>query len=271
MIKLIAVDIDGTLLNDQGQILPATIQAVQQAAAAGQKIVLCTGRPLCGVTDYLKQLGLWQHADQYVISYNGSLIQTTTQTTLMSHQLQFSDYLDLLEFAHQNQAAFSLLTPACMYVTPGDQNSVILKEAAMVKIELQTRTLAEMRALPNLIPVKGMILDEPAKLDYLQTVMPKAFKQRFTVLRSQKDHLEFTHPLASKESALRQLTGLLKIEPTATMAIGDEQNDLGMIKTAGIGVAMGNAVPAVKRAATLVTDTVGNDGVAKALAKLGLI
>lgn len=54
MIKLIAVDIDGTLLNDQGQILPATIQAVQQAAAAGQKIVLCTGRPLCGVTDYLK-------------------------------------------------------------------------------------------------------------------------------------------------------------------------------------------------------------------------
>ena len=134
MIKLIAVDIDGTLLNDQGQILPATIQAVQQAAAAGQKIVLCTGRPLCGVTDYLKQLGLWQHADQYVISYNGSLIQTTTQETLMSHQLQFSDYLDLLEFAHQNQAAFSLLTPVCMYVTPGDQNRVILKERQWLRL-----------------------------------------------------------------------------------------------------------------------------------------
>lgn len=260
MIKLIAVDIDGTLLNDQGQILPATIQAVQQAAAAGQKIVLCTGRPLCGVTDYLKQLGLWQHADQYVISYNGSLIQTTTQTTLMSHQLQFSDYLDLLEFAHQNQAAFSLLTP-------GDQNRVILKEAATVKIELQTCTLAEMRALPNLIPVKGMILDEPAKLDYLQTVMPKAFKQRFTVLRSQKDHLEFTHPLASKESALRQLVGLLKIEPTATMAIGDEQNDLGMVKAAGIGVAMGNAVPQLRAIADQVTADNNHNGVGEAILK----
>ena len=267
MIKLIAVDIDGTLLNDQGQILPATIQAVQQAAAAGQKIVLCTGRPLCGVTDYLKQLGLWQHADQYVISYNGSLIQTTTQTTLMSHQLQFNDYLDLLEFAHQNQAAFSLLTPACMYVTPGDQNRVILKEAATVKIELQTRTLAEMRALPNLIPVKGMILDEPAKLDYLQTVMPKAFKQRFTVLRSQKDHLEFTHPLASKESALRQLAGLLKIEPVATMAIGDEQNDLGVIKAAGIGVAMGNAVPQLRAIADQVTADNNHNGVGEAILK----
>lgn len=268
MIKLIAVDIDGTLLNDQGQILSATIQAVQQAATAGQKIVLCTGRPLCGVIDYLKQLGLWQHADQYVISYNGSLIQTTTQTTLMSsHQLQFSDYLDLLEFAHQNQAAFSLLTPACMYVTPGDQNRVILKEAATVKIELQARTLAEMRALPNLIPVKGMILDEPAKLDYLQTVMPKAFKQRFTVLRSQKDHLEFTHPLASKESALRQLAGLLKIEPTATMAIGDEQNDLGMIKAAGIGVAMGNAVPQLRAIADQVTADNNHNGVGEAILK----
>ena len=254
MIKLIAVDIDGTLLNDQGQILPATIQAVQQAAAAGQKIVLCTGRPLCGVTDYLKQLGLWQHADQYVISYNGSLIQTTNQKTLMSHQLQFSDYLDLL-------------TPACMYVTPGDQNSVILKEAATVKIKLQTRTLAEMRALPNLIPVKGMILDEPAKLDYLQTVMPKAFKQRFTVLRSQKDHLEFTHPLASKESALRQLTGLLKIEPAATMAIGDEQNDLGMIKAAGIGVAMGNAVSQLRAIADQVTADNNHNGVGEAILK----
>lgn len=267
MIKLIAVDIDGTLLNDQGQILPATIQAVHQAATAGKKIVLCTGRPLCGVIDYLKQLGLWQHADQYVISYNGSLLQTTTQTTLMSHQLQFSDYLDLLEFAHQNQAAFSLLTPACMYVTPGDQNRVILKEAATVKIELQTRTLAEMRALPNLIPVKGMILDEPVKLDYLQTVMPKAFKHRFTVLRSQKDHLEFTHPLASKESALRQLAGLLKIEPTATMAIGDEQNDLGMIKAAGIGVAMGNAVPQLRAIADQVTADNNHNGVGEAILK----
>ena len=87
MIKLIAVDIDGTLLNDQGQILPATIQAVKQATAAGKKVVLCTGRPLCGVTDYLKQLGLWQQADQYVISYNGSLIQTTNQVTLLSLSL----------------------------------------------------------------------------------------------------------------------------------------------------------------------------------------
>lgn len=185
----------------------------------------------------------------------------------MSHQLQFSDYLDLLEFAHQNQAAFSLLTPVCMYVTPGDQNRVILKEAAMVKIELQTRTLAEMRALPNLIPVKGMILDEPAKLDYLQTVMPKAFKQRFTVLRSQKDHLEFTHPLASKESALRQLAGLLKIEPAATMAIGDEQNDLGMIKAAGIGVAMGNAVSQLRAIADQVTADNNHNGVGEAILK----
>ncbi len=165
MIKLIAVDIDGTLLNDQGQILPATIQAVKQATAVGKKVVLCTGRPLCGVTDYLKQLGLWQQADQYVISYNGSLIQTTNQVTLLSHQLQFNDYLDLLELAHQNKAAFSLLTPDCMYVEPEDVNGIILKEAATVSIELQQQSAAKMETLSDLVPVKGMVLDEPAKLD----------------------------------------------------------------------------------------------------------
>lgn len=267
MIKLIAVDIDGTLLNDQGQILPATIQAVKQAAAVGKKVVLCTGRPLCGVTDYLKQLGLWQQADQYVISYNGSLVQTTNQTTLLSHQLQFNDYLDLLEFAHQNQAAFSLLTSDCMYVEPKDVNEIILKEATTVNIELKQRSVAAMYKLPDLTPVKGMILDEPAKLDQLEKVMPSAFKQRFTVLRSQIDHLEFTHPLASKEYALLQLARQLGIKQAETMAIGDEKNDLGMLKTAGRGIAMGNAVPELKAVADQVTADNNHDGVGAAIAK----
>ena len=87
------------------------------------------------------------------------------------------------------------------------------------------------------------------------------------VLRSQKDHLEFTHPLASKESALRQLVGLLKIEPTATMAIGDEQNDLGMVKAAGIGVAMGNAVPQLRAIADQVTADNNHNGVGEAILK----
>lgn len=267
MIKLIAVDIDGTLLNDQGQILPATIQAVKQATAAGKKVVLCTGRPLCGVTDYLKQLGLWQRADQYVISYNGSLIQTTNQVTLLSHQLQFNDYLDLLELAHQNKAAFSLLTPDCMYVEPEDVNGIILKEAATVSIKLQQQSAAKMETLSDLVPVKGMVLDEPAKLDQLEKVMPTEFKQRFTVLRSQIDHLEFTHPLASKEYALQQLAKRLGIKPAEVMAIGDEKNDLGMLKTAGMGIAMGNAVPELQALADQITTDNNHNGVGEAIAK----
>lgn len=76
-----------------------------------------------------------------------------------------------------------------------------------------------------------------------------------------------THPLASKESALRQLTGLLKIEPAATMAIGDEQNDLGMIKAAGIGVAMGNAVSQLRAIADQVTADNNHNGVGEAILK----
>nr|MCG4641937.1 HAD hydrolase family protein [Bifidobacterium bifidum] len=79
--------------------------------------------------------------------------------------------------------------------------------------------------------------------------------------------LEITHPLASKESALRQLAGLLKIEPTATMAIGDEHNDLGMIKTAGIGVAMGNAVSQLRAIADQVTADNNHNGVGEAILK----
>ncbi len=97
--------------------------------------------------------------------------------------------------------------------------------------------------------------------------MPTEFKQRFTVLRSQIDHLEFTHPLASKEYALQQLAKRLGIKPAEVMAIGDEKNDLGMLKTAGMGIAIGNAVPELQALADQITTDNNHNGVGEAIAK----
>ena len=74
-IKLIAIDIDETLLNQKHQIVPSTIDALQKVRDRGGKVVLCSGRPLSGVTPYLKQIGL-AGEDQYVITYNGGMIET---------------------------------------------------------------------------------------------------------------------------------------------------------------------------------------------------
>ena len=76
-IKLVAIDIDGTLITDQLTITPATKEAIQQATKQGVKVVLCTGRPMTGVSSYLDQLELNGLSDEYVISFNGGLAQNT--------------------------------------------------------------------------------------------------------------------------------------------------------------------------------------------------
>ena len=93
-IKLIAIDIDGTLINDKHQITPEVHEALQKAREQGVKVVLCTGRPLPGVTNYLNELELFTGED-YVICYNGSLVQNTlTKEIIVEFGLTLDDYLE---------------------------------------------------------------------------------------------------------------------------------------------------------------------------------
>ena len=100
-IKLIAVDIDGTLLNSQRQVTPEVFQAIQDAKAAGVKVVIATGRPIPGVLPLLEELNLNQDGD-YVITFNGGLVQeTSTGNELIRETLSYEDYLDIEVLANK--------------------------------------------------------------------------------------------------------------------------------------------------------------------------
>ena len=100
-IKLIAVDIDGTLLNSQRQVTPEVFQAIQEAKAAGVKVVIATGRPIPGVLPLLEELNLNQDGD-YVITFNGGLVQeTSTGNELIRETLSYEDYLDIEVLANK--------------------------------------------------------------------------------------------------------------------------------------------------------------------------
>jgi len=94
-IKLVAIDIDGTLVTDDKQLTNETITAINAATAQGVKVVLCTGRPLNGVQAYLKKLGLADQAESYVITFNGSLVQNTNGDIIVRHTVAFNDYIDI--------------------------------------------------------------------------------------------------------------------------------------------------------------------------------
>ena len=107
-IKLIAVDIDGTLLNSQRQVTPEVFQAIQDAKAAGVKVVIATGRPIPGVLPLLEELNLNQDGD-YVITFNGGLVQeTSTGNELIREMLSYEDYLDIEVLAIINARGYKI-------------------------------------------------------------------------------------------------------------------------------------------------------------------
>ncbi|MDP3131055.1 MAG: HAD hydrolase family protein, partial [Bacillota bacterium] len=114
---------------------------------------------------------------------------------------------------------------------------------------------------------KVLLLDDADRLDGLKTTLPAAFFDRFAVFKSWDRLLEFVHRDGSKGAALENLYRTLRIPREDVIAIGDEENDITMILSAGIGIAMGNAKPAVKAAAPYLTLSNRFDGVAAAIDK----
>jgi len=114
-IKLVAIDIDGTLLNSKKEITPSVFEAIQDAKAAGVKIVITTGRPIAGVSKLLKELHLMDPGN-YVITFNGGLVQeTATGKELIKDLLDYEDYLDIESLANKLQIHSHVITKDGIY------------------------------------------------------------------------------------------------------------------------------------------------------------
>lgn len=261
-VKLIAIDIDGTLLNSKRELTPVVKEALQKAVQKGVKVVLCTGRPTSGVVDFLEQLDIVSD-DQYVITYNGSLIQTTDGSqSIKEYGLSFKDIQLVKEFADSVNVPYHFSDKEAMYTTNKDIGKYTVHEAKLVSMPLKYRTIEEIKK-SKLSAMKAMIVDEAEKLDQVIKEIPKSFSKRFFLIKSAPYYLEVLHKDATKGNALRVLAEHLNIQMSEVMAIGDNYNDMDMLIVAGYSVAMGNAVPTLKTAAKYVTDSNDRDGVAK--------
>lgn len=267
-IKLVAIDIDATLINDQRQITPRTKQAIQAANQQGVKVVLCTGRPMTGVDAYLTELGLNHQDDEYVISFNGALAQSTNEQVLVNYTLSFADYVDWQAFCTKHNVKSQIESRDYIYTTNRDLSPWTIHESDLVSMPVRVRSLDEMaHTQDQYVLAKGMMLGDKKQLDDVQSAITKQFTDRFTIIRSEDFYLEIVDHRASKGSTLKALSEELGIKQDEVMALGNAQNDNSMIEYAGIGVAMGNSVPETKAVADVITDTNNNDGVGKAIEK----
>ncbi|MFV0557919.1 MAG: sugar-phosphatase [Enterococcus sp.] len=267
-IKLIAIDIDGTLLNDQRQLTPTVKSALNQARQQGVKVVLCTGRPIPGIQDLLIELELLGVED-YAITYNGSLVQNTHNGQIISqHGIDYEQYIEIEMMARKLNVHFHASGEDAIYTANRDISPYTVFESSLVNMPVKYRTQEEMNGITI---VKTMMIDEPEILAAANAKLPEAFREKYTVVKSAPYYLEVLNKNANKGIAVKALADYLGIKQEETMAIGDNENDLAMIDYAGISVAMKNALPIVKERADYTTKTTNNeDGVAEAVHKFVL-
>jgi Cof subfamily protein (haloacid dehalogenase superfamily) len=264
MIKIVTIDLDGTLFDPKKNVSTENRIAINKCKELGVKIVIATGRPISGVKPLLIDLGLNTN-DDYVILYNGAkIINCGTNECIYSSNIRGKDVKELYEeskklgvFFHAFRIDGELITPMHNPYTDVEAKINNVKDNYHDIISLNDDDLF----------LKAMMVGDELDINRIMNEVDKKFVERYSMLRSSKIFLEFLDKKTSKGEALKSLAKYLNISMDDTMAIGDAGNDIPMIKEAKIGVAMENAFPEVLASADYVTASNRESGVAKALNK----
>ena len=257
MYKLIALDMDGTLLNSQGAISPRNKQAILAAIAQGTRVVLASGRPLEGMNWALEELGM-TGKDDYVACYNGSLVyQVADKQLLRSQTVTGADAKKLADLANKlgvHVHAFSvkagLITPKHNYYTDHEA-----KINGLSITEVDFSTLSDDEAM-----LKVMMIDEPEKLSAAIAQLPASLYKQYNILQSAPFFLEFLHTNSHKGIGVEAIVQQFGINADEVICMGDAGNDKQMLEYAGLGVAMDNASDDIKAIANHITASHNDDG-----------
>lgn len=271
-IKLVALDLDGTLFDNSSRISERNLTAIRSITDKGIHVVISTGRPFEGIPfDQIKGTGI-----NYAITANGSgIYEISTGKCLYENAMDEELVTPILNFLltrdiHMDafiggkgytpvqcvETAQKLTVPSSIknyIITTRTRLDNILQFIHENQLKVQKMTL-------NFYPAAdGTLIDRETVRKFLMS------NPSITTVCGGYNNLEFTRADANKGVGLRKLAEILGVNPDATMAIGDTENDLAIIEAAGIGVAMGNATDAVKARADYVTTTNTKDGVAAAI------
>lgn len=268
--RLLALDVDGTLLDPAGALRPAVQQAVVAAQQRGLRVILCTGRRFRTARPLAQALRL---SDPLVV-HNGALVKDPVSgDTLHQCYMPLDIYAPALALLRQVGAPM-------VYVDAFHAHIDILTEAMERAHPFQRAYLQDNLAHCHIVsdiatpPPYGVvmlsIMADEASLQALRPQIERVLGSQARVhMLLNKNYqgriLEVLHPAVSKWEALRQLAASIGIAAADIMAVGDDENDVEMIRRAGLGIAMGNAAEAVQAAADYVTGSNADDGLVQAI------
>lgn len=266
--KLVAIDMDGTLLNSNDNVSEKTKKVLNKAIDRGVNIVLSTGRIHRSALHYGHFIGL----KSPIIACNGAIISSYQGKEIIYENHIDSNVLkDIIEIAESNNMYYHFYDLSAFYFKKANNEfekyhkyyeENFVKQG--IKVIGFNNPMEIINANSNYYKLV-FIEDDSEKLQHLRQELEK--KKGISVSKSWHNNLEVMKEGVSKGDAVRYLAKMLNIDTEEIVAIGDNENDISMFKVAGLAVAMGNGDDIIKEHANVITDTNDNDGVAKAIEK----
>lgn len=288
MYQLVAIDLDGTLLNSYGEVSQKNKESIQRVVQKGVQVVLTSGRPIASI----KSLALECGCGPYIICGNGAITYHIEKNEVVYNRfLEKAKVLQIIKICEENSIFYAIYTQDCIITKSLSYNILFFHqentkktEDKKVRINLMQNIYEYVAQSENQNYLKMTICDENPivfksimqKLKSVKNVdvLDVAHMSRKMIKDGTKDVLveyhytEITNQNVDKWGAVADLAKRLNIKEEEIMAIGDNMNDIEMIKNAGMGVAMGESNPMVKKNADKIVADNDHDGVAEALLEI---
>lgn len=261
MIKLVATDIDGTILIPEGEFTQGVKKCVKELCEKGIKVVLVTGRMHAAASLIAKDLGL----DTPVVSYQGGLIKNNGET-LYQRCLTEEQAERILAWAKEEKIHINLYNDDILF------SEKVCPEITRYCNNLHTKyTIKPFCEIEKTRINKLLAIDyeNPERINRYEKELPQIFPELY-IVKSTPYFLEFSNPEGSKYCAVKYLQSLWGLKDEEILTIGDQNNDIALLKAGGVKVAMGNATEELKEIADYITDSVYEDGFVRAMEKFCL-
>lgn len=264
MYKLIATDLDGTLVTDDKNLTDKTIENVKKALKKNVKIMISSARTFYRLERYIDELDL-RKENQYTICFNGAMIvENITGEVLYSKNLDKQEVNELISLGKQLNVPIMLYSKNVHYAEEIPEVIQKNKNSKGMNLKIENFNKIDFDKEENYI-YKIVFMDKPEKIIEVRKNIPKEIIEKYEVTSSVPEYIEFVKNGIKKSEAIKFIMNKCKIKQEEVIAIGDGENDIEMLRFAGLGVAMGNADDYVKENADYITTSNNDDGVGKVI------
>ena len=262
-IQLLALDLDGTIVSGERGVTPRVRTAIRRAQAQGTAVTIATGRMFRSARRFAKQLDITAP----IICYQGALVRDpVTGKTLHATTMPVEPGLAVVAFAKARGWHINAYVDDELYMEAATPAGRFYAETSDVPIRL----IPDLGVAVHQGTTKLVIVTDEADVPAIVNELDARFGSVLAITRSHPRFAEAIGQDVGKGQALHRLAQALDVPPEATMAIGDNLNDLDLVTAAGVGVAMGDGDPRVRAAADWVTGTYADDGAALAIERFVL-